>query len=100
MIFEVNNVREEFGTIQNRAASQPTLGEEEPTELLAIEQPRLIVTESTNGVPVEAVCSKCLNVSFYVGLTQPTLEAHLDVLKALFEGHLWSVHSPAPCPRH
>ena len=95
MIFELDNVREEFGTAPKRAATQPSEGEGDPRELFAMEQPRLIVTETTNGVPVEAVCSKCQDVSFYVGITQPSLEAHLDALKALFEGHLGSVHRPA-----
>lgn len=100
MIFEIDNVRKEFGTAPNRTVTQPSEDERDRRELFAMEQPRLIVTESTNGVPVEAVCSKCRDVRFYVGFTQPCLEAHLDALKALFQGHLRSVHRSACGPCH
>ena len=77
-------------------ASPPVEAEDEvePDQgALAMKPPRLIVTVTRNGVPVEAVCSNCLDVTFHVGCTQPTLEAHLDAMKALFEAHVEKVHS-------
>ena len=55
--------------------------------------PKLIVIEAKDGVPVRGTCSSCQDITFDVGFTSQSLEAHIDALKALFNRHLEAVHS-------
>lgn len=66
---------------------------EEPTKV-STRKPRLIVTTTKNGIPIEGVCSNCPDITFHLSFTSSTLE-HLRALKAMFDRHLRRVHEDA-----
>ena len=53
----------------------------------------LIVTQTRNGVPVEAVCSNCTDITFHLDFTHVSLAEHLSAFKAMFDRHFQAVHT-------
>jgi|GEM_PF-3399823 len=61
-------------------------------ETEGVETPRLEITKSANGVPMEGKCSTCKYVTFQTTPDERTAQQHETLLNVMFDNHFKRVH--------
>lgn len=91
---EITNARNEFEkTERTDVEAMAAVPSPAPEKMSPPKRPRLIITRSKNGIPIEARCSNCSDILFHLSFTNPSLEEHLRTFKAMFDRHVRSVHA-------